>query len=144
MILLIKIVMCGKPTVELVRKCAKDLKVRPFDGIRPTRTHPGGNPRANLKSISKSCHPILVAFVWDSTEETIDLPRGSPVRRYPPHHDLDPAILSEKGIKLKLSGNEVYYTACSLLVIFKNSCSKLHRQKVSALPARSSTRVPRL
>jgi hypothetical protein len=23
---------------ELVRKCAKDLKVRPFDGIRPTHT----------------------------------------------------------------------------------------------------------
>ena len=25
-----------------------------------------------------------------------------------------------------LSGNEVYYTACSLLVTLKNSCSKLH------------------
>jgi len=28
-----------------------------------------------------------------------------------------------------LSGNEVYYTACSFLVIFKNSCCKLHCQK---------------
>ena len=28
-----------------------------------------------------------------------------------------------------LSGNEVYYTACYLLVIFKHSCSKLHCQK---------------
>ena len=29
-----------------------------------------------------------------------------------------------------LSGNEVYYTACSSLVISKNSCSKLHRHNV--------------
>ena len=29
----------------------------------------------------------------------------------------------------KTSGNEVYYTASSLLVILKNSCSKLHCQK---------------
>ena len=35
-------------------------------------------------------------------------------------------ILNEKGIKLNLSGNEVYYTACSLLVILNNSCSKRH------------------
>ena len=28
-----------------------------------------------------------------------------------------------------LSGNEVCYTACSLLVILKNLCSKLHSQK---------------
>ena len=38
--------------------------------------HPGGNPVANLKSISQRCHPILVAFVWELTEETIDLPLG--------------------------------------------------------------------
>ena len=38
-------------------------------------------------------------------------------------------ILSQKRIELKLYGNEVYYTACSLLVISKNFCSKLHRQK---------------
>ena len=37
-------------------------------------------------------------------------------------------ILYEQGIKFKLSGDEVYYTACSLLVISRNSCSKLHRQ----------------
>ena len=30
---------------------------------------------------------------------------------------------------VNLSGNEVYHTACSLLVIFKNSCSELHCQK---------------
>jgi len=36
--------------------------------------HPGANPGANLKSISHRCHPILVAFVWELTEETIDVP----------------------------------------------------------------------
>ena len=38
--------------------------------------HPGGNPVANLKSISHRYHPILVAFVWELTEETIHLPLG--------------------------------------------------------------------
>jgi len=52
------------------------------------RNHPGGNPGANLKSISHRCHPILVAFVWELTEDTINLPLsclqgggGSPGRR---------------------------------------------------------------
>jgi len=38
--------------------------------------HPGGNPEANLKSISHRCHPILVVFVWELTKETIGLPLG--------------------------------------------------------------------
>jgi len=38
--------------------------------------HPGGNPGANVKSISHRCHPILMAVVWELTEETIDLPLG--------------------------------------------------------------------
>jgi len=38
--------------------------------------HPGGNLGANLKSISHRCHPILVAFVWELTKETIHLPLG--------------------------------------------------------------------
>jgi hypothetical protein len=42
------------------------------------RVHPGGNPGANLKSISHRCHPILVAFVWELTKETINLPLGCP------------------------------------------------------------------
>jgi len=37
---------------------------------------PGGNPGANLKSISHMCQPILVAFVWELTKETIHLPLG--------------------------------------------------------------------
>ena len=39
-------------------------------------THPGGNLGANLKSISHRCHPILVAFVWELTKETVHLPLG--------------------------------------------------------------------
>ena len=42
----------------------------------PPQYHPGGNPVENLKSISHRCHPILVAFVWESTKETIHLPLG--------------------------------------------------------------------
>ena len=42
--------------------------------LEAAQTHPGGNPGANLKSISHICHPILVACVWELTEETIHLP----------------------------------------------------------------------
>ena len=38
--------------------------------------HPGSNPGANLKSISHRCYSFEVAFVWELTEETIDLPLG--------------------------------------------------------------------
>ena len=38
--------------------------------------HPGGNPGANLKSISHRCRPIMVAFVWELTKETIVVPLG--------------------------------------------------------------------
>ena len=38
--------------------------------------HPGGNPGANLKSISYRCHLFEVAFVWELTQETIVLPLG--------------------------------------------------------------------
>ena len=37
---------------------------------------PGGNPGVNLKSLSHRCHPIMVAFVWELTKETIYLPLG--------------------------------------------------------------------
>ena len=48
----------------------------PYRLIYSPGTHPGGNPGATLKSISHRCHPILVAFVWALTEETIDLALG--------------------------------------------------------------------
>ena len=38
--------------------------------------HPGVELGANLKSISHRCHLLEVAFVWDLTEETINLPLG--------------------------------------------------------------------
>jgi len=38
--------------------------------------HPGGNPGANLKSISNRCYLFEVAFVWELTKETIVLPLG--------------------------------------------------------------------
>ena len=38
--------------------------------------HPGGNPEANLKSISHRCHLFEVTFVWELTKETIVLPLG--------------------------------------------------------------------
>jgi len=40
----------------------------------PGTSHPGGNPGANLKSISHRCHLFEVAFVWEFTKETIVLP----------------------------------------------------------------------
>jgi hypothetical protein len=36
------------------------------------------------------------------------------------------AISYDKELNLRFSGDEVYYTACSFLVILKNSCSELH------------------
>ena len=42
----------------------------------PPWRSPGGNPGANLKSISHRCHPIMVAFVWKLTQETINFPLG--------------------------------------------------------------------
>ena len=44
--------------------------------LQKTPHQPGGNPGANLKSISHRCHPILVAFAWELPEETINLPLG--------------------------------------------------------------------
>ena len=38
--------------------------------------HPGGNPGANLESISHRCYLREVAFEWELTEETIYLPLG--------------------------------------------------------------------
>ena len=34
--------------------------------------------RANHKSISRKCHLLDVAFVWELTKETIHLPLGCP------------------------------------------------------------------
>ena len=49
-------------------------------------THPGGNPGANLKSISHRCFLREVSYQWVLTEETICLPLsclqgGTPEKR---------------------------------------------------------------
>ena len=38
------------------------------------KSHPGGNPGANLKSISHGRYLCEVVFVWELTEETINFP----------------------------------------------------------------------
>ena len=43
--------------------CQKNLTVQAI-----ASTLAGGNPGANLRSISHRCHPILVAFVWELTK----------------------------------------------------------------------------
>ena len=48
-------------SLEMLRQCAPP---------------PGVELRANRKSISHRCHPILVVFLWEMTKETIDLPLG--------------------------------------------------------------------
>jgi hypothetical protein len=47
------------------------------------------------------------------------------------------SILYEKEIELENSGNEVYYAACFLLVILKNSYSKFHCQNFYLIPDQS-------
>ena len=56
--------------VDFVRPCAREL-ARVLDGYRP-----GGDPGAHIKSVSHRCHPILVVFEWELTEETINSPLG--------------------------------------------------------------------
>ena len=43
---------------------------------RDALSHPGVELRENLKSISHRCHLFEVAFVWELTKETINLPLG--------------------------------------------------------------------
>ena len=70
-------------------------------------------------------------FLWVSfPAEGFEIDRGSSGRRQEPCRFVKGQILYEKGIELKLSGNKIYYIACSLLLLLKNSCGKLHCQKV--------------
>ena len=48
--------------------CACPIDRRSWNGFTTLEATQG------LKSISHRCHPILVAFVWEVAEETIDLP----------------------------------------------------------------------
>jgi len=70
--------LCGMLLLVVQRAgltCAESLLVVHDLGIQVT-LHPGGNPGANLKSISHKCHLFEVAFVWELTKETIVLPLG--------------------------------------------------------------------
>ena len=60
----------GKTQASHKRKLAKCSNES--NKLKPPWRHPG----ANLKSISHRCHPILVAFVWELTQEIIDLHLG--------------------------------------------------------------------
>ena len=74
--------------------------------------HPGDNPGANRKSISHICYPILVAFVWELTTETIHLPLGCLKRdSLPPaaQHFVDPA--SHRPFWVNHATKQVFYTA---------------------------------
>ena len=66
------------PDVRLLKFLLIDAKppARPADFGPLKVTHPGGNPGANFKSISHRCHPMLLAFVWELTKDTINLPLG--------------------------------------------------------------------
>jgi len=57
--------------------CSEKLPGRASSVCKET-THPGGNAGANLESSSHTCQPILVAFVWELSKETIHLPLGCP------------------------------------------------------------------
>ena len=79
---------CGPvPVLSLSHRCGVDLPLQSYLCVRRCTTtsvaaaqglssHPEGNPGANLKSISHRCHPILVAFVWELTNEVFHLPLG--------------------------------------------------------------------
>ena len=58
------------------QEIAGDSRVVIGESLHLGSSHPGGNPVANLKSISHRCYLFEVAFVWELTEETIDLPLG--------------------------------------------------------------------
>ena len=44
--------------------------------MQPWGDKVGGNPGANLSSISHRCYLFDIAFVWELTEDTIVLPLG--------------------------------------------------------------------
>ena len=70
------------------RTCCSRMRGTVLRMPRPGALHPGVELRANLKSISHRCHPILVAFVWELTKEIIHLLlgclQGGAARNIPP------------------------------------------------------------
>ena len=70
---------------------------------------------ANLKSISHTCHPVLLAFLWELTEETIDLPLGClPGVK---HETSQPCALASSML-LPCSAKPPQWRACDVVVAF--------------------------
>ena len=85
---------------EKSSRCSLFAPTRPPE--RKRKPHPGGNSGANLKSISHMCYLREVAFEWELTKETINLPLGCLQGGYKPpslSSSLDKSHASEKGIK---------------------------------------------
>ena len=70
------ICMCVPPLSELMVKAGQAKHVEQARRLIRTRYPPEVELMANRKSISRKCHFFEVAFVWDSTKETIPLPLG--------------------------------------------------------------------
>ena len=103
----------------------------PYPGSSGEARHPGGNPGANLKSICHRCHPILVAFVWELTKETIDLPlgclQGGATSKAVPVSTLS---VSPNSIPAQLMVSRKWYSALS------SSASSLHLSPSPSLSRR--------
>ena len=61
---------------ETRRMCSPGPGIVGVCASEATRRHPGGNPGANLESISLRCYLREVAFEWELTKEAIYLPLG--------------------------------------------------------------------
>jgi len=55
-------------------RCGASIPARLLEDAE--QNHPGGNPGANLKSISHRCPPDSGGILWELTTETIQLPLG--------------------------------------------------------------------
>jgi len=64
---------------------AANRRIPPYTSLVIAKeVHPGGNPGANLKSISHRCHPILVAFVLKKPSICPRVASRVVLRRYTP------------------------------------------------------------
>ena len=103
------------------------LRFAPHVSVDRSRGFSGTNHAWFITFLISFCAPH--SWMWLSMVRKFG-PRiasaGTPVHHAPPKS----TILYEKEMRLTLSDNDVHYTACSLLVISRNSCGKLHCQKV--------------
>ena len=79
----------------------------------------------HLKSLQRALHPGMNLMRLTHSRRICTRTRTRQAGFVPGHH----LNSYEKGIELNIYGNEIYYTAYSLLVILKNSCCKLQCKK---------------